>query len=105
MGLRAWLRSLDRGFGYLTLDPSPRLRTIRLRGERQAMLRRGPLPPVPDYCYGPDAVPLDCSHVPDCIPPDGAVCWCCGTEAEFRDPVTRYDWCSTCKFTGCEVCA
>ena len=41
----------------------------------------------------------------DCTPPDDSVCWCCGSEAFFRDPVTQYDWCSPCKFTGCEACA
>jgi hypothetical protein len=40
-----------RGFGYLTLDPSPRLRRLR---ERQPGVRLArPLPPLPDSCYGP----------------------------------------------------
>jgi hypothetical protein len=63
-----WLTRLRRGFGYLTLDPSARLR--RLREEAEA--RRpgppsgpfGPLPPLPDSAYPPGAVPLDCSGIP-----------------------------------------
>jgi hypothetical protein len=56
-----WRRIL-RGFGSLTLDPSPRLRAFRLELERTA--RPGePLPPLPDSCYPPGAVPLDTSGV------------------------------------------
>jgi hypothetical protein len=73
--LRSWLRLLADGFSQLgegmsslTLDPSPRLR--RLREEQEAQAPRilwpgGPLPPLPDSAYPPDAVPLDCSGVPE----------------------------------------
>jgi hypothetical protein len=67
MSLRSWLRSLDRGFGYLTLDPSPRLRRLREQQEAQArpVATPGlPLPPLPDGAYPPGAVPLDCSGIP-----------------------------------------
>jgi hypothetical protein len=57
-----------RGFGYLTLDPSPRLRRLRERAQDDMLVRAGqhvgPLPPLPDSAYGPDAVPLDLSGVP-----------------------------------------
>jgi hypothetical protein len=65
VSLHSWLRSLARGAGHITLDPSPRLR--RLREEQQARIRRppyGPLPPLPDSAYPPGAVPLDCSGIP-----------------------------------------
>ena len=45
-------RALLGGFGWLTLDPSPRLRRLRLEAERDAAARRpGPLPPLPDSAY------------------------------------------------------
>ena len=58
-----WLKRLSRGFGYLTLDPSPRLRRLR---EESARISRGPgpLPLLPDSAYPPGAVPLDTSSVP-----------------------------------------
>jgi len=65
-----WLRDLTRGFGHLTLDPSPRLRRLRERLEAEQAARpplrcpAGPLPPLPDSAYPPGAVPLDCSGVP-----------------------------------------
>ena len=59
------LRSLLRGFGYLTLDPSPRLRRLREQQERVVHAHRlGPLPALPDSAYGEDATPLDQSGVP-----------------------------------------
>lgn len=62
--MRRWLARLARGFRYLTLDPSPRLR--RLRAELEEA-RRPPrhLPPLPDSAYPPGAVPLDCSGIPE----------------------------------------
>jgi hypothetical protein len=57
--------SVSHGFGYLTLDPSPRLRRLRERLDKQQRERTcgpgpfGKLPPLPDSAYGPDAVPLD----------------------------------------------
>lgn len=63
--LAALLRKYaDQGFGYLTLNPSSRLR--RLRGELEAVTGRPgvPLPPLPDSAYPPGAVPLDTSGVP-----------------------------------------
>lgn len=63
-------RRLCRGFGYLTLDPSPRLRRLRRESERASSPpASGPLPPLPDSCYPPGAVPLDCSGIPACGPP------------------------------------
>jgi hypothetical protein len=56
---RRW-RALLGGFASLTLDPSPRLRKLRREAERTAGAHRtGPLPPLPDSAYGPDAVPLE----------------------------------------------
>jgi hypothetical protein len=59
---RRRLGAAFRGFGYLTLDPSPRLR--RLREQSEAQMRRTarygqPLPPLPDSAYPPGATPLD----------------------------------------------
>ena len=90
-----WLHRLTRGYGYLTLNPSPRLRRLRKRLEAETERRRAegywpggyspaelmsarhdppgpagrlagwePLPPLPDSCYPPGAVPLDCSGIP-----------------------------------------
>ena len=59
--------AIARGFGYLALDPSPRLRRLRQEAERaQAPPPRWAyhLPPLPDSCYPPGAVPLDCSGIP-----------------------------------------
>jgi hypothetical protein len=54
-----------RGFGRLTLDPSPRLRVLRvlrvLRERSGAVTGDGtgvPCPPLPDSAYAPGAVPL-----------------------------------------------
>jgi hypothetical protein len=63
-----WLSALSRGFDYLTLDPSPRLRALREQQERERLalipmainadtgertpLGR-PLPPLPTSAYGP----------------------------------------------------
>jgi hypothetical protein len=57
-----WLKRLLRGAGYLTLDPSPRLR--RLRAELEGQRQRRHLPPLPESAYPPGAVPLDCSGIP-----------------------------------------
>lgn len=61
-----------RGFGYLTLDPSPRLRRLRERAQDDMRVRAGwhagPLPSLPESAYGPDAVPLDPSGVPHSPP-------------------------------------
>jgi len=61
---------LARGFSYLTLDPSPRLRRLREESERvsSSLPPFGPLSPLPDSAYPPGAVPLDCSGVPDSDP-------------------------------------
>jgi hypothetical protein len=56
---------LARGFGWLTLDPSPRLRRLREEAEAQVPAPSGPLPLLPDSAYGPDAVPLDTSGIPE----------------------------------------
>jgi hypothetical protein len=57
--------SFLRGFGRLTLDPSPRLRAAREELELVRVTRLGvPLPPLPESCYPPGAVPLDTSGVP-----------------------------------------
>ena len=61
---RRWLGRIARGFGYLTLDPSSRLRRLREDLEHEDQTRRGPLPPLPDSAYPPWAVPLDCSGIP-----------------------------------------
>jgi hypothetical protein len=60
---------LLRGFGYLTLDPSPRLRRMReslqnspetaADGSRFCAYPGQALPPVPDSAYAPGSVPLD----------------------------------------------
>ena len=66
-----WLQKLSRGFGYLTLGPSPRLRRLREELERTASpvaWYGRPLPPLPDSAYPPGAVPLDCTGVPDADP-------------------------------------
>lgn len=61
---RTWKR-LGRGFGYLTLDPSPRLRRLREESERTSPAApSGRLPSLPDSAYPPGAVPLDMSGVP-----------------------------------------
>ena len=36
MSIRDWFRRLAHGAGYLTLDPSPRLRRLREQMEREA---------------------------------------------------------------------
>lgn len=55
---------LVRGFGYLTLGPSSRLRRLREESERSSRAGPfGPLPPLPDSAYPPGAVPLDMSGV------------------------------------------
>jgi hypothetical protein len=59
-----WLSGLFRGAGYITLDPSPRLRKMREQAGRDAPARLMPLPPLPDSAYPPGAVPLDASGVP-----------------------------------------
>jgi hypothetical protein len=55
--LRSWLRALADGYASLTLDPSPRLREMRLEQEAQAreacprlpgFRPLGPWPPFPD---------------------------------------------------------
>jgi len=55
------LRRILQGFGYLSLDPSPRLR--RMREDLEAQPRMAwpgvPLPPLPESAYPPGAVPLD----------------------------------------------
>lgn len=61
-----WLRSLSRGFGYLTLDPSPRLRRMRLEAEARAA-RYGPLPPLPEAAYTPEGALME----PQDWPPSG----------------------------------
>lgn len=63
-----WLAATARGFGYLTLAPSPRLRRLREQPEATAPAA-GPLPPLPDSAYPPGAVPLDTSGVPPCAGP------------------------------------
>ena len=61
-----WSACLARGFARLTLDPSPRLRRLREESERASHPPWiGPLPPLPDSCYPPGAVPLDTSGVPE----------------------------------------
>lgn len=60
---------LLRGFGYLTLDPSPRLRRLRTSlqnppematdGSRLCRYPGRPLSPLPDDAYEPDSVPLN----------------------------------------------
>lgn len=67
--VKRWLARLNRGFGYLTLDPSPRLRRLRQGAESASQSPvSGPLPPLPDSAYPPGAVPLDCSGIPDSDP-------------------------------------
>jgi hypothetical protein len=65
MKIPEWQHSAWRGFRYLTLNPSPRLRRLR---EEQSQASGpppwGPLPPVPDSAYPPGAVPLDTSGIP-----------------------------------------
>lgn len=66
MSFRSWLRSLDKGFGYITLDPSPRLRELRESmqnppetapdGSRLCLYPGQPLPPVDESCYPPGAM-------------------------------------------------
>lgn len=71
------LGRLGRGFGYLTLDPSPRLRRLRERpGRTSPGAPSGWLPPLPDSAYAPGAAPLDMSGVPG-WPDRGAAntCW------------------------------
>lgn len=61
-----WLTRLSRGFGYLTLDPPPRLRRLREeaeRGRQPGPVPFGPLPPLPDSAYPPGAVALDTANV------------------------------------------
>ncbi len=69
---RRWLNRLSRGFSYITLDPSPRLRRLREEAGAQVTGRpfgpSGPLPPLPSSAYPPGAVPLDCSGVPRSAP-------------------------------------
>ena len=82
-----WLARLLRGFGYLTLDPSPRLRRLREESERASQpITWGPLPPLPDSAYPPGAVPLDTSGVPHARP----VCPKCGTASCLEDKAL--DW-------------
>lgn len=62
------LRDLFRGFDYITLDPSPRLRELRESqrnppetapdGSRLCRFPGQPLPPIDESCYGPGSVPL-----------------------------------------------
>jgi hypothetical protein len=50
------------GFGRLTLDPSPRLRVLRVLRERSGAVTGDgtgvPCPPLPDSAYAPGAAPL-----------------------------------------------
>ena len=58
-------RNLARGFGYITLDPAPRLHGMREEAEAKWRgQQRRPLPPLPDSAYPPDAVSLDLSGIP-----------------------------------------
>ncbi len=67
-----WLGRLTRGFGYITLDPSPRLGRLREEAGTPVTGRPfgpfGPLPPLPASAYPPGAVPLDCSGIPGPAP-------------------------------------
>jgi hypothetical protein len=66
--MRRWFARLADGFDWITLDPLPRHRLSAAHPEPEQnppVLRWGPLPPLPDSAYGPDAVPLDCSGVPE----------------------------------------
>ena len=58
--LRAGFRAIARGFGYITLDPSPRLRAQRERAQRNAeALAVRPLPPLPESAYTPGGTLLE----------------------------------------------
>jgi hypothetical protein len=60
VALTAGFRAIARGFGYITLDPSSRLRALRERTERHAeALGPGPLPPLPESAYTPEGALLE----------------------------------------------
>ena len=65
MSRRRWPFRIARGFGYLTLNPSPRLRRLRERqGEVTGDGSGPPCPLLPESAYPPGAVPLDVSGIP-----------------------------------------
>lgn len=71
--LRRWLRSVSDGFGWITLDPSPRLRRLReqaerdyARRQRELRARFGPLPPLPDEAYTEQGALLEPQDWPPC---------------------------------------
>jgi hypothetical protein len=67
MSLRSWLRSLERGASYITLDPSPRLRRLRKQqGAEIARRHTGPLPPLPESAYSAEGALLE----PQTWPPE-----------------------------------
>lgn len=75
-----------RGFGYLTLAPSPRLRRMReqLEGAQPRIAWPGvPLPPLPDSAYPPGATPLDTSSGYTIIRCEG-----CGAQWADKDECT-----------------
>lgn len=61
-GLRRWLGSVSDGFGWITLDPSPRLRRLREKLERESARWPAsslPLLPLPDEAYSPEGALLE----------------------------------------------